>query len=47
VQVDLRAGCARVAGVEHAFPPLPGPVLEILAAGGLWAAKTGMTGANA
>ena len=47
VEVDLRAGRARVAGVEHEFPPLPGPVLEMLAAGGLWAAKTGMTGANA
>ncbi|HEY0419908.1 MAG TPA: 3-isopropylmalate dehydratase small subunit [Acetobacteraceae bacterium] len=41
VQVDLRAGSARVAGVEHGFVPLPAQVLEILAAGGLWAAKTG------
>jgi 3-isopropylmalate/(R)-2-methylmalate dehydratase small subunit len=41
VQVDLRAGSARVAGVEHGFAPLPAQVLEILAAGGLWAAKTG------
>jgi 3-isopropylmalate dehydratase small subunit len=47
VQVDLRAGSARVAGVSHAFPPLPAQVLEILAAGGLWAAKTGQPGASA
>jgi 3-isopropylmalate/(R)-2-methylmalate dehydratase small subunit len=39
VEVDLRAGTARVAGVAHSFPPLPPEVLEILAAGGLWAAK--------
>ena len=39
VEVDLRAGTARVADVAHSFPPLPQEVLEILAAGGLWAAK--------
>jgi 3-isopropylmalate/(R)-2-methylmalate dehydratase small subunit len=39
VQVDLRAGTARAAGVAYTFPPLPAEVLEILAAGGLWAAK--------
>jgi 3-isopropylmalate dehydratase small subunit len=47
VQVDLRAGSARVADVEHRFPPLPAQVMEILAAGGLWAAKTGQAKANA
>ena len=47
VQVDLRAGSARVAGGAHEFPPLPAQVLEILAAGGLWAAKTGQMAASA
>jgi hypothetical protein len=36
-----------VADVEHRFPPLPAQVMEILAAGGLWAAKTGQAKANA
>jgi 3-isopropylmalate/(R)-2-methylmalate dehydratase small subunit len=47
VEVDLRAGCARVAGVEHRFPPLPPEVLEMLAAGGLWAARGAAAGAAA
>jgi 3-isopropylmalate dehydratase small subunit len=44
VQADLRTGEAVVAGVPHRFTPLPAEVLEILTAGGLWAAKTGKTG---
>ncbi len=47
VRVDLRAGSASVAGVAHAFPPLPAQVLDILVAGGLWAAKAGQPGASA
>jgi len=47
VRIDLRAGSASVAGVAHAFPPLPPQVLEILVAGGLWAATTGQPGASA
>jgi 3-isopropylmalate dehydratase small subunit len=47
VQADLRAGSARVAGVEYRFPSLPAEVLEMLAAGGLWAAKAEQRGAAA
>ena len=39
VQADLRAGIARVAGTGHGFAPLSAEVLEILASGGLWAAR--------
>lgn len=44
VQADLRTGEAVVAGTPHRFTPLPAEVLEILTAGGLWAAKTGQRG---
>jgi len=44
VQADLQAGTATVAGAAHRFTPLPAEVLDILTAGGLWAAKTGRTG---
>ena len=47
VRADLRAGSAQVAGVAHRFPPLPAEVLEMLAAGGLWAAKLGQHGSAA
>lgn len=46
VQADLRSGEAVVAGAPHRFTPLPAEVLEILTAGGLWAAKTGQSGAR-
>ncbi len=39
VQADLQAGTASVAGQTHHFQPMPAPVLAILLAGGLWAAK--------
>ena len=39
VEADLQAGTARVAGAAPAFEPLPGEVLAILLAGGLWAAR--------
>ncbi|NKE65385.1 3-isopropylmalate dehydratase small subunit [Ramlibacter sp. RBP-2] len=47
VQADLRSGEAVVAGAPHRFTPLPPEVLEILTAGGLWAAKTGRRGVEA
>lgn len=47
VQADLRAGTARVAGVAYSFPQLPAEVLEMLTAGGLWAAKAGQREASA
>jgi 3-isopropylmalate dehydratase small subunit len=47
VEVDLRAGTARLGGAPHRFPPLPPEVLEILAAGGLWAARAPARGAAA
>jgi 3-isopropylmalate dehydratase small subunit len=37
VVVHLESGVASVAGTEHRFAPLPGEVLAILTAGGLWA----------
>lgn len=44
VQADLQAGEALVAGTPYRFTPLPAEVLDILTAGGLWAAKTGKAG---
>ena len=45
VQADLRAGRARVGGLDIAFEPWPAEVLAILEAGGLWAARAGAAGA--
>ncbi len=43
IEADLRTGQARVDGEQIDFAPLPEEVLQILLAGGLWAAKTQTT----